>query len=79
MEKLEVEIFPCENFVDCLVLRIFSSGRSRNFLRCRGEFVLPLVIMMMGDAGVSAVEGSEVVCLLDHDWASQTVACCLAR
>lgn len=38
-----------------------ASGRSRNFLRSRGEFVLPLVMMMMGDAGVSAVEGSEVV------------------
>lgn len=34
---------------------------------------------MMGDAGGFAVEGSEVVCLLDRDWASQTVACCLAR
>lgn len=43
------------------------------------EFVLPLVMMMMGDAGGFAGEGSEVVCLLDHDWASQSVACCLAR
>lgn len=67
----------CENFVDCLVLRIFSSGRSRNFLCCRGEFVALLVrmMMMMGDAGGSAVEGSEVVCLLDRDCASQK--CCV--
>lgn len=62
------------------MLRIFSSGRSRDVLRCRGEFVLPIVMMMMmGDAGGSAVEGSEVVCLLDRDWASQSVASCLAR
>lgn len=59
--KLEVEIVLRE-FRRFLVLRIFSSGRSRNFLHCRGEFVALLVrMMMMGDAGRSAGEGSEVV------------------
>lgn len=80
--KLEVEIVLRE-FRRFLVLRIFSSGKSRNVLRCRrGEFVALLAMMMMmmtRDAGGSAVEGSEVVCLLDHDCASQSVACRFAK
>lgn len=50
-----------------LVLRIFSSGRSRNFLCCRGEFValLAMMMMMMGDAGRFAVEGRKLfACLI---------------
>lgn len=70
----------CENFVDfwcCGFFRLVGRGI---FFVVEESFVALLVRMrMMGDAGGSAVEGSEVVCLLDRDCASQSVACCLAR